>query len=696
MRGGAVVYPIASRLLCLAAAVNLALFTFATGCGGSGGSLSTPPPPAAPTASITATPTSVTVGNSTSLSYNCTNSTSCALTATGTVNNPVPSGSFSGTVTESPTATITYTLTATGSGGTATATATVTVTAAVTVPKPTISATPGAITLGQSIQLTWNCDTGTTVSVSGPGMTTSTACTGSNFSVTPPATGSNTYTISSKNAAGTGSTSYTVTVNAPAPTASLTCTPTSVTLGNSVSCTIATTNATQVIANSTDGSWTGSVVLNGTVSVTPTSLTGSVQYSVNVTGTGGSATASSAVITVTNPAIQLTSINPVAQWVVGQNGFPAFNFIGKNLAAGQLTSCTPDPNIHGVQLVSSTEETVTLAIDQVHEGSGYRFCKICKSDGTGCSASVPLGLYSQNMAAAATSGETFVLNPQETVTGQNGNGNVDKFTPAGVPDGKFPVGAGNCCNSVDNVTGYVFIDRSVFAEDGVSDTPNPQFQANPVAANAAKNGIVAALQPTAPNNVSFANITGPNYPPPPVTTANVGADPQSLAITVLGGKTYLIIVTAGSAPALWSVDTTNVTNIISQPLTGATASLPGGSAIVTFDSLGIGMVIDFAGKVAIPFSLSTLKPVGSPIALPGIPVSATADPVNSIAVIGNADQPNNGGTLTEVNPVTGTATLVPSVETSVLPVGTVPATTGKGFLVCPQDGISSCTSYPLP
>ena len=164
---------------------------------------------------------------------------------------------------------------------------------------------------------------------------------------------------------------------------------------------------------------------------------------------------------------------------------------------------------------------------------------------------------------------------------------------------------------------------------------------------------------------------------------------------VTGGKTYVDVVAAGSAPALWSMDVTNANNVTSQPLTGVSANIPGGSAITVFDSLGVGLVTSFGNNIAIPFSETTLKQ-STAIALPGVPVSAVADTANGIAVIGNEDQPNAGGTLTEVNPVTGTTTLVPSVETPVLPTVTVPATTGKGFFVCPQDGVSPCSSYTLP
>ena len=662
-------------------------------CSGGGGSVSTNP---VPVVTISASSTSIAFGNPVVISYSCTNCTSA--TASGGWSDTLsPTG---GTVTKNPTTTTTYTITGSGPGGTSSP-ASVTVTV-VPPPNPTITATPGIILQGQTTVIGWNGDTGTSVSVSGPGMNTSTALTGS-VTVTPPAKGSNVYTITSTNVGGTKSASVTVTVNAPTPTATLTPSTTSVTLGTSLTLNAVTTNADIgcTIAAS-DGSASGAVTCNGTITVTPTSTTGSVTYTLTANGSGGSVTASSGTIAVVNTAITLTSANPWNQLCVGQCLTPTVTFIGTNFAAGQLVLCTPDPNIQLIQLLSSTQIKVTLGIDQVHEGSGYRSCKICKSDGTGCSNSISFGLYSSNMCDKAVSGEMFCLNPQETVAGQhvvNGipqNGYVDKFTPAGVPDGKFFVNAPTCCIAVDNITGFVIVDATVYDQNGNRvGIPQPQgFPPQPVVANAAKNGIECVLQPLASVDLSCVKITGPATPAPVVTSTNVGSNLQSLAIVVAGSNTYVDVIAAGSSPALWSVDTSTMATNTSQPLVGVTANLPGGSAITPFDSLGIVLVTSFGDKMAVPFNETTLKQ-GSSITLPGIPVSATATS-NSIALIGNADNANTGGTFTEVDPVAATAIAVPSIEAPELPVGVVAAPTGKMFFACPQDGVTSCSAFSLP
>jgi hypothetical protein len=407
--------------------------------------------------------------------------------------------------------------------------------------------------------------------------------------------------------------------------------------------------------------------------------------------------------------IQLASISP-PQWCVGECGFNTFTFYGANFADGQKVSCTPDPNIQLVQLVNSGEAEVTLGIDQIHEGSGYRQCKVCKGDGTGCSATAPLGLYSQNMCAAyPKTGEIFCLNPQETIAGQNvyngqtQNGYMDKFTASGAPDGNFFVGAPECCIAVDDVTGFVVIDQGVVDQDGdVGDVPLPYGDySEPAVANAAKNGWACVLQPTAPNNLSCYPITGSAFSSPTVLHVNVGTNPQSLAMGVTGGKTYAYVLTVGGgAPTMWSVDVSDgMTNVVSQPIVDITTGAPGGSGIAMFDSLGIGVVVSYGDNLAIPFSETTLKPTGGTITLPAASVNIIADVTDGIALIGTADPANSGSTFTKVNPATGTATAIPSEEAPMLSVGVVVNSAGGSFQVCPSstDGTrTSCSTFAIP
>jgi hypothetical protein len=150
---------------------------------------------------FTASPTSITTGQSTTLAWTTTNASSLTLdgsTITGT------------STTVSPTTTKTYTLVATGPGGsTSSRTATVTVH-----PLPVIStftATPSAITSGQSTTLAWTTTNASSLTLDGSPIT------GTSTSVSP--TSTKTYTLVATGPGG-GTTNRTVqvTVSAAPPT----------------------------------------------------------------------------------------------------------------------------------------------------------------------------------------------------------------------------------------------------------------------------------------------------------------------------------------------------------------------------------------------------------------------------------------------------------------------------------------------
>ncbi len=154
-----------------------------------------------------ATSTTITAGQSAVLNWSGVN-----FITSGTID---PGGSSflspNGLVGLYPAATTTYTLTAANAVGTVSRSVTVTV-----ITKPVIStftATPSAITSGQSCTLDWSVQgIGTTVSLDqgiGP-------VAGTSLSLSPLAT--TTYTLTATNAAGSRTATATVTVSAPAPT----------------------------------------------------------------------------------------------------------------------------------------------------------------------------------------------------------------------------------------------------------------------------------------------------------------------------------------------------------------------------------------------------------------------------------------------------------------------------------------------
>ena len=197
-----------------------------------------------------------------------------------------------GSASVSPTQTTTYTITATGHGGTVTSSASVTVT--YTAPTATISATPQAISGGQSTTLTWSSTSAQSATIDqGIG---SVPASGS-MTVSPAA--DTTYTITVTGPGGTASASVLVSVIWLQPTASLSANPASIAPGQSTTLTWTSTYA----QSATVHQGIGSVDLSGSMTVTPSQST---TYTITVTGPAGTATAS-ATVNVTTISLQITS-----------------------------------------------------------------------------------------------------------------------------------------------------------------------------------------------------------------------------------------------------------------------------------------------------------------------------------------------------------------------------------------------------
>lgn len=496
-----------------------------------------------------------------------------------------------------------------------------------------------------------------------------------------------------------------VTINPAAaqnPTVGLSANPPSITSGNSSVLTITSANATGC-------SWTsglsGTAPCSGTVTVNPTATT---TYTITANGAAGTTPATASVtVTVAAGAIQLTSVTPGIQWIVGEGGFIGITLTGANFASNQAVVVSPSAPVASATVVNSQTLSVVLAIDEDHEGSGYRSVKVCNADGvTGCSNALSFGLYEQNMCGTyPKTGEMFCLNPEETVAGQNlsngqpAAGYVDKYTAAGAPDGNFFVGSGRSVLAVDDLTGFVIVDATPYDQNGSeADVPivvggYPQ----PVSANYAKNGFMCITQPLAANNESCASLLGAPGTQNPVVSINVGTNPQSLTMGVTGSTTYTYTVTAGgSTPTLWTtmVTTSGLTAVNSAPLTGVTAGLPAGSGVAAFDSQGVVAVTSYTDKAIAFFNETTLEPTMDSVALPGVPMMLVPDTTDGLAVIGNADQPNSGGTFTLVNPVTGAVTAATGVEVPVLPTGLTVNAAGTASYAC--SSAATCSSFTIP
>jgi uncharacterized repeat protein (TIGR03803 family) len=232
-----------------------------------------------PSVQLTAAPITIISGQSSTLTWSSSNATSC-----------VASGAWSGnlatsgmqTVTPAATGPNTFALSCSGAGGTATSS--VVINAAVPMPSLKITAAPTNLAAGQSSIVTWSSSNATGCVASGAW--SGTMATFGVQTVTPEATGPNTFALSCSGVAGTIEGSVTVTVAAvPGPTAVLSANTTSITEGESVALSWSSTNATDCSAA---GDWNGSVSTAGAQMVTPSSV-GSDEYVLSCTGPGGAA-----------------------------------------------------------------------------------------------------------------------------------------------------------------------------------------------------------------------------------------------------------------------------------------------------------------------------------------------------------------------------------------------------------------------
>ena len=275
-------------------------FSVRVTCTGAGGSAddsasvtvnAAPPPPPPLEVRAWFDQNSITLGESVTLSWSSTNATSCS--GTPSIGSTATSGSKD--YTPSSAGRFEVTVTCTGAGGSADDSASVTVNAAAPPPPPLEVRAwfdQNSITLGESVTLSWSSTNAT--SCSGTPSIGSTATSGSK-DYTPSSTGSFSVRVTCTGAGGSLSDSDSVTVNAPRPTVRAWFDKSSMTLGDSVTLTWSSRNASRCGGSPS----IGSTVTSGTKRYTPSSA-GRFDVTVTCTGAGGSADAEASV-TVNDP-----------------------------------------------------------------------------------------------------------------------------------------------------------------------------------------------------------------------------------------------------------------------------------------------------------------------------------------------------------------------------------------------------------
>ncbi len=421
--------------------------TYTLTCSGAGGT-STPSsvaiavtatPPAASISSFTATPSSLQSGASSSLAWTSSNADSCAAgggSGSDGWGGPVATSS-SGTSTGALTAgTYTYTLTCTGPGGSSpTSSVVVTVTnAPPTASITSFAATPSALTVGQSTQLSWATSAATSCTASGgtgaDGWNGSKPVSSSGTAVGPINTaGTYVYTLICTGAGGTGApSSVSVKVTAPVPASiqSFTATPSSVTAGQSASLSWTTSAATSCTAGGGTGSdgWSGAKGTSSTgTSTGPLTTVGTVTYTLTCTGAGGSSAPSSTSVTVhpvvpVQPTVTLRA-NGSSSATVITGGTVTFSWSSSN-----ATSCTASGG--SASDWSGTKATANsgVSIGPVSGTPGiYAYTLSCSGPGGSGSSTVQITVMPQNGSDCGVGvATTNLVGPRASATGSVNGG----------------------------------------------------------------------------------------------------------------------------------------------------------------------------------------------------------------------------------------------------------------------------------
>jgi hypothetical protein len=558
--------------------------------------------------------------------------------------------------------------------------------------------------------------------------------------VTPTATGTFTYVLTATGSDGTtASDQVVVTVNAPTPLqVSVTGTGATVAAGGTMQFTASISGGTGnpsllwsvngvAGGNSTIGniSPTGLYAAPGTVS-SPTALTISATATEGLTSESGSAG-----LTLLPSGRYIVGMS---QWlfqverfgeVIGNIGISGYNF-----TTADTLKVSPSKYVNAsFHVVSSTQLTLTLALDDIGWMPRWFSLQDCDGSGANCSNAVNYAVeQDQNLASALPTSPSpafAFLAPMPSPNSLTA-GSLDLFNLDGsVAPGGY-VDSGSILVAADNQTSDLVYGNYLPAAPGDPVTwaaPNGlggyMISNNPVTSIAARNGIAGGTQ-TSAGVVAFAPIVNGNGVTPataPAGTAPWAIDMADGCSTGTMGLSYdregvglyrfCLSVSSGNVQvaASGSFNLANAGFATPASQLQAAASNVGGYYLHAFNKAspraGVAAIIaPLLNTDSLTFNLvfvnvasNQMAQIGNPIPLPQHVVRTAKNDMLGTILVGYAD--NVAGLSRYVSVDAGTGTVTPLAETSkTLPVGLAVSPDGKSFIACQVDATAPCEVHP--
>ncbi len=550
----------------------------------------------APTATLTASPATITAGQSATLTVTSTNAASAVINPGGLTVTLEADGT--GSVNVSPATTTTYTLTVTDANN---ATATVTVNAS---PSATLTASPTAITAGQSATLTV-ASTNAASAVINPGnlsVTLDSMGAGS-VNVSPATTTTYTLTVTDANNA-TDTDTATVTVT-DAPSATLTASPTAITAGQSATLTVASTNAASAVINPGNLSVTLDSMGAGSVNVSPATTT---TYTLTVTDANNAT--DTATVTVTDAPSATLTASPTAI-TAGQSAtltVASTNAASAVINPGNLSVTLDSMGAGSVNVSPATTTTYTLTVTDANNATDTATVTVTDAPSATLTAS-PTAItagQSATLTVASTNAQSAVINPGNlSVTLDSmGAGSVN-VSPATTTTYTLTVTDAN--NATDTDTATVTVNASPSANaganqsvtEGVTVTLDGSSSSDPEGET-----LTYAWSQTSGQTVSLSDAAAasPTFTAPEDLTAdatlvfsltvtdarNLASDPATVTVTVLAGDNDKPTAALTADPATITVGDSSTLRVTST--NAASAVIQPGNLTVTLDSTGAGAV----------------------------------------------------------------------------------------------------------